>query len=56
MINIQKINDNKCLKWFSVTYLIPSDNHLAGISKSNKDFARKLAFKDIKFPVNIRIR
>ena len=54
MINIQKNNGDKWLKWFLVIYLNPADNHLARISKIDKDFARKLVFKNIKFPVNIR--
>ena len=54
MINIQKNNGDKWLKWVLVIYLNPADNHLARIRKIDKDFARKLVFKNIKFLVNIR--
>ena len=54
MINIQKNNGDKWSKWFLVIYLNPADNHLARISEIDKDFARKLVVKNIKFPVNIR--
>ena len=48
------INGDKWSKWFLVIYLNPADNHLARISKIDTDFARKLVFKNIKFPANIR--
>ena len=54
MINIQKIDDNKCFKWNLVRYLNPADHYPAKITKADKDFAKKLDFKDIKFPVKIR--
>ena len=37
-----------------VGYLHPADHHPAKITKAEKDLARKLDFKDIKFPVKIR--
>ena len=37
-----------------IRYLNPADHHPAGITKADKDFAKKLDFKDIKFPVKIR--
>ena len=54
MINNQNIYDNECFKWCLVRYLHPADYHLARITKADKDLARKLDFKDIKFPVKIR--
>ena len=54
MINIQNIDDNECFKWSIVRYLNPADHNLRRITKADKDFAKKLDFKDIKFPVNIR--
>ena len=53
MINIQNTDDNKCFKWCLVRYLNPADCNPARITKANKDFAKKLDFKDIKFPVKI---
>ena len=54
MINIQNIDDNECFKWCLVRYLNPADRHSARITKADKDFAKKLDFKDIKFPVKVR--
>ena len=53
-INIQNIDDNECFKWCLVRYLNPVDHHQARITKADKDFAKKLDFKDIKFPVKVR--
>ena len=54
MINIQNIDDNQCFKWSIVRYLNPPDHHPAIITKAEKDFAKKLDFKDLKLPVKIR--
>ena len=45
---------NECFKWCLVRCLHPADHHPGKISKSDKDFAKSLDFKDIKFPVKIR--
>ena len=37
-----------------VRYLNPADHHLARIAKTDKDFAKRLDLKDIKFSVKIR--
>ena len=37
-----------------VRYLKPADYHPARITKAGKDFAKRLDFKDIKFPVKTR--
>ena len=37
-----------------VRYLNPANKYPARITKADKDFAKKLDFKDIKFPVKIR--
>ena len=54
MINIQNINDNEYFKFCLVRYLNPADHNSRRITKANKDFAKKLDFKDIMFPVKIR--
>ena len=54
MINIQNIDDNEYFKWFLVRFLNSEDCNPARITKADKDFAKKLDFKDIKFPVKIR--
>ena len=37
-----------------VRYLNPVNHHPARVTKAGKDFAKRLYFKDIKFPVKIR--
>ena len=37
------------LKWFLVRHLNPADRNPVRITKTDKDFAKKLDFKDIKF-------
>ena len=54
LINIQNIDEKECFKWSIVRYLNPANHHPARITKTYKDFAKKLDFKDIKFPVKIR--
>ena len=54
LIDIQNIGNNECFKWCLVRYLQPEDHHPAKITKANKDFAKRLDFKDMKFPVKIK--
>ena len=37
-----------------IRYLNPADRNPARITKANKEFTKKLDFKNIKFPVKIR--
>ena len=54
LINIKNIDDNECFKWSMMSYLNPADHLPATITKANKDFAKKLDFKDTKFPSKTR--
>ena len=62
MINIENIedddddddDDDECFEWCLVRYLHSEDRHPARIRKVYKDFAKKLDFKNVKFPVKIR--
>ena len=54
MINNQNVDDNECFKWSLVRYLNSEDHHKARITQADKEFGKKLAFKGIKFPVQIR--
>ena len=54
MINSQNNDINECLKCCLVRYLYPEDPHRVRIPKVDKDFARVLYLKDIRFPVKIR--
>ena len=54
MINIQNTDDNECFKWCLARYLNPANLNPRGITKDDKYFAKRLDFKDIKFPVKTR--
>ena len=54
MINIKKNDDNECFKWCLFRYLHPADHHPARIKKADKDFSKRLDFKEKKFPVITR--
>ena len=54
LINIQNIDDNECFKQCLVRYLNPADRNPARITKADKDFAKKLDLKNIKFPFKVR--
>ena len=53
-INIQNIDDNECFKWCLIRCLHSRYHNPKRITKADKDFAKKLDFKDIKCPVNVR--
>ena len=52
LINIQNIDYNEYFKRSLDKYLHPADHHTARITKADKE--KKLDFKDIKFPVQVR--
>ena len=54
LINIQNNIGNECFKWWLVRYLNPAYCNSARITKADKDFAKRLDFKGIKFPVKLR--
>ena len=54
LINIQNTGDNEYFKWHYLRYLNPENHHPTRITKADKDFAKRLDFKETKFPVNIR--
>ena len=54
LINIQNIDNNECFKWGLVSYLNPAGRNPARMTKADKEFAKKLDLKNIKFPVKIR--
>ena len=51
LINIQNADNNECFKWCLVRYFNPTNHYPAGITKTDKGFAKKLDFKGIKFSV-----
>ena len=51
MIIIQNTDDEEFFKCWLVRYLHSADHHPARITKADQSFARKLYYKDIKFPV-----
>ena len=54
LINIQNTDDNECFKWCLDRYLNPADHNPRRITKDDKDFAKRIDFKDIKSPVKTR--
>ena len=54
MINVQNTDDNEGFKWCLVRYFNSEDHNPRRITKVDKNFAKKLDFKDIKLPVKIR--
>ena len=54
LINVQNTVDSECSKCCLGRYLKPADHTLRRITEADKDFAKRLDFKDIKFPVKIR--
>ena len=48
------MDNNKHFKWSLVRYLHPVDHSPARIRRADIDFAKRLYFKDIQFPVKIR--
>ena len=54
LINIQNTDDNECFKRCLVRHLNPADHNPRRITKADKDFAKRLDFKDMKFPEKTR--
>ena len=50
LIVFQNTDDNECFKWCLVRYLNPADHNPRRITKTDKDFAKRLHFKDMKVP------
>ena len=41
-------------KWYLARHLNPANRHLNWVRKAEKDFTKRLDYKDIKFPVKVR--
>ena len=54
LMNIRDINGKECFKWSLIRYLHPADHNPKNITKADKDFAKKLDFEDVNFPVKVR--
>ena len=54
LIVVQSIDDNEFFKWCLIRYLNPVAHNPRRFTKADKDFAKRLDFKDIKFPVKIK--
>ena len=46
LIYVQSIDDNECFKWCLIRYLNPVDHNPRRFAKADKDFAKRLDFKD----------
>ena len=51
LINIQN-EDNECFRWCLVRYLNPVNKNPVKILNVDKEFAKQLNFKGVKFPVH----
>ena len=54
LINIQNTDDNECFKRCLVRYVHSADHNPKRITKADKDFAKKLDFKDTIFCQSLR--
>ena len=46
LLSVQNIDDNECFKLCLVRYLNPADHSKIRITKGDKDFAKRIYFKD----------
>ena len=53
LINL-KNNDNQCFRWCHIRHSNPQDKYPQRIKKVDKEYIKKLDYKDIEFPVNIK--
>ena len=53
LINM-KNEDNECFRWCHVRHLNPQDKTPQRIKKSDKEYAKKLDYSEIEFPVTIK--
>ena len=53
-IKFENAGDNECFKWCLLRYLNPAAHNPRRITKVDKNFGKRLYFKDINFPVKIR--
>ena len=54
LINIQNTGNNECFKWSTIRYVNPANHLPVRITKADKEFAKRLEFKDTKFPGKIK--
>ena len=54
LINIQNTDDKEWFNWYLVRHLNPENHHPGRITKTGKEFAKGVDFKNTKFPVKIR--
>ena len=54
MINIRNIDNNEFFKLSIVRYINLAINHPTRVAKAHKDFAKKVNFKGIEFPIKMR--
>ena len=54
LINVQNTDDHECFKWCLVRYLNLANHHPRRNTKADKEFGKRLDFKDMKFPLKTR--
>ena len=53
LINL-KNNDNKCFKWCHIRFINPQNKNSKRINKQDKEIAKTLDYRGIKFPMKAR--
>ena len=53
LINL-KNKDDECFKWYHVRFINPQNNHCHRINKKDKEIAKTLDYRGIKFPMKAR--
>ena len=53
LINL-KNKDDECFKWYHVRFINPQNNHCDRINKKDKEIAKTLDYRGIKFPMKAR--
>ena len=46
--------DNKCFKWCHIRFINPQDKHPERVKKQDKEIAKILDYRGIKFPMKAR--
>ena len=53
LINL-KNKDDECFKWCHVRFINPINSHPEKINKKDKEIAKTLGYRSIKFPIKVK--
>ena len=54
LINL-KNKDDECFKWCHVRFINPINSHPEKINKKDKEIAKTLGYRSIKFPIKVKV-